>query len=227
MSRGRLEAFSDGVFAVAITLLALNLTVAGPGHGKLINLLGHAWPAFVAYVVSFFTIGVIWVNHRSLFSGLARVDRVLLFLNLLLLLFVVAIPFTTATFAEYLHAGGSNARVAGALYGAVMTGMAVSFGLIFAWALRHDHTIGTMSPKARRTAQLRFGAGTAVYLIATGVSFLSPPAALGCYAAVAAYYVLEHTPGEPAPGETASGGPATGPPAAGEPASGPAAPTSD
>ncbi len=92
MSLGRLEAFSDGVFAVAITLLTLNLTVAGPGHGKLINLLGHARSAFVAYVVSFFTIGVIWVNHRSLFSGLARVDRVLLFLNLLLLLFVVAIP---------------------------------------------------------------------------------------------------------------------------------------
>ncbi|HEY1467142.1 MAG TPA: TMEM175 family protein, partial [Acidimicrobiales bacterium] len=123
MDRGRLESFSDGVFAVAITLLALNLTVAGPGHGRLLDLLGHSWPAFAAYVISFFTIGVIWVNHRSLFSGLGRVDRVLLFLNLLLLLFVVAIPFTTATLADYLTAGGSNAHVAAALYGAVMAGM--------------------------------------------------------------------------------------------------------
>jgi uncharacterized membrane protein len=207
MNRGRLEAFSDGVFAVAITLLALNLTVAGPGHGKLINLLGHAWPAFLAYVVSFFTIGVIWVNHRSLFSGLARVDRVLLFLNLLLLLFVVAIPFTTATLAEYLHPGGSNAQVAAALYGAVMTGMSICFGLIFAWSLRHDHVIGSLAPKSKLTAQLRFGAGTLVYAIATGVSFLSPAVALGCYAAVAAYYVLEHTPGEPALPETTSAEP--------------------
>ena len=218
MSRGRLEAFSDGVFAVAITLLALNLTVAGPGHGKLIILLGHAWPAFVAYVVSFLTIGVMWVNHRSLFSGLARVDRVLLFLNLLLLLFVVAVPFTTATFADYLRAGGSNAKVAAALYGVVMTGTAVSFGLIFAWALGHDHMIESMTPKAQRKAQLRFGAGTAVYLIAIGVSFLSPPAALGCYAVVAAYYVLEHTPGEPAPGEPTAGQPADGGPVSEEPA---------
>ncbi len=194
MDRARLEAFSDGVFAVAITLLALNLTVAGPGHGRLFNLLGHAWPVFAAYVVSFFTIGVIWVNHRSLFSGMARVDRIVLFLNLLLLLFVVAIPFTTATLAQYLQTGGSNAHVAAALYGAVMIGMSISFWLISARALRHDHTIESMTPKAKTAAQLRFGAGTFVYIIATGLAFLSAPVALICYGAVAAYYVVEQTP---------------------------------
>ncbi|HEX4245834.1 MAG TPA: TMEM175 family protein [Acidimicrobiales bacterium] len=197
MDRSRLEAFSDGVFAVAITLLALNLTVAGPGHGRLLHLLGHAWPAFAAYVVSFFTIGVIWVNHRSLFSGLARIDRLLLFLNLLLLLFVVAIPFTTATLADYLTAGGSNAHVAAALYGAVMAGMGISFALIFGWALRRGHMIKTMTAKDRSRAELRFGVGTVVYLIGVGVSFLSAPAALVCYGAVAVYYVLERTPAEP------------------------------
>jgi len=197
MDRGRLESFSDGVFAVAITLLALNLTVAGPGHGRLLNLLGHSWPAFAAYVVSFFTIGVIWVNHRSLFSGLARVDRVLLFLNLLLLLFMVAIPFTTATLSDYLRRGGENAHIAAALYGLVMTGMGISFALIFNWAIRRGLMIETMTKKARRDAQLRFGLGMVVYIIATGVSFLSAPAALVCYGAVAAYYVLEHTPAGP------------------------------
>lgn len=197
MDRGRLESFSDGVFAVAITLLALNLTVAGPGHGRLLNLLGHSWPAFAAYVVSFFTIGVIWVNHRSLFSGLARVDRVLLFLNLLLLLFVVAIPFTTATLSDYLRQTGESAHVAAALYGLVMTGMGISFALIFNWAIRRGLMIETMTKKARRGAQLRFGLGTVVYIIATGVSFLSAPAALVCYGAVVAYYVLEHTPAGP------------------------------
>jgi uncharacterized membrane protein len=194
MDRNRLESFSDGVFAVAITLLALNLTVGGPGHGRLLNLLGHSWPAFAAYVISFFTIGVIWVNHRSLFSGLARVDRVLLFLNLLLLLFVVAIPFTTATLSEYLSRGGPNAHVAAALYGVVMAGMGIGFALIFGWAIRRDLMTQPMTPKSRSAAQLRFGLGTVVYIIAIGVSFLSAPIALACYGAVAAYYVLEHTP---------------------------------
>src|SRR5580704_9166580 len=103
MDRSRLEAFSDGVIAVAITLLALNLTVAGPGHGSsLAQQLHDKWPAFVAYLISFFTIGIIWVNHHALVRTIKTVDRTLLFLNLVLLLFVVAIPFATATVADYL-----------------------------------------------------------------------------------------------------------------------------
>ena len=86
MNSSRLEAFSDGVFAVAITLLALDLTVAGPGHGNgsLAHQLGHHWPSFAAYAVSFFIIGITWVNHHDLFTTFATVDRMLLFLNLLL-----------------------------------------------------------------------------------------------------------------------------------------------
>ena len=68
MDRGRLEAFSDGVFAVAITLLALNLAVGGPRYGPLAHQLADQWPAFVAYLISFFTIGIIWVNHHALVS---------------------------------------------------------------------------------------------------------------------------------------------------------------
>ncbi len=88
MDRGRLEAFSDGVFAVAITLLALNLAVGGPGHGPLLQQLGQHWPTFIAYLISFFTIGIIWVNHHALTTNIRVVNRTLLFLNLLLLLFV-------------------------------------------------------------------------------------------------------------------------------------------
>jgi Endosomal/lysosomal potassium channel TMEM175 len=102
MDRGRLEAFSDGVFAVAITLLALNLAVRGPGYGPLAHQLGDQWPAFVAYLISFFTIGIIWVNHHALVSNIAIVSRLLLFLNLVLLLFVVMVPFATKTVADYL-----------------------------------------------------------------------------------------------------------------------------
>ena len=109
MDRSRLEAFSDGVFAVAITLLALNLVVARPGrHDTLLHQLGTHWPVFVAYLISFFMIGIVWVNHHALVRGIAVVDRTLLFLNLVLLLFVVMIPWATATVANYLAAHGPH-----------------------------------------------------------------------------------------------------------------------
>ena len=99
MDRGRLEAFSDGVFAVAITLLALNLAIGGPSNVTLAAKLADHWPAFAAYAVSFVTIGIIWVNHHALFKNFSEIDRTLLFVNLLLLFFVVSIPFATSTIA--------------------------------------------------------------------------------------------------------------------------------
>jgi uncharacterized membrane protein len=129
---GRLEAFSDGVFAVAITLLALDLAIGGPGahHQTLAsNLAGH-WPAFAAYPVSFATIGIIWVNHHTLFKNFSDVDRTLLFLNLLLLFFVVSIPFATSTIAAYLRSSSANASLAAAIYQGVFEGMSLSFTLL-------------------------------------------------------------------------------------------------
>ena len=122
MSRGRLEAFSDGVFAVAITLLALNLAVKGPGYGTLAHQLAHQWPGYLAYLISFFTIGIIWVNHHTLVANVAVVTRKLLFLNLVLLLFVVLIPVATGTVADYLAEGGFDAKLAVAVYGIVLRG---------------------------------------------------------------------------------------------------------
>src|SRR6201996_4352832 len=117
MDRSRLEAFSDGVFAVAITLLALDLTVAGPtGHGSLTDQLHEKWPAFLAYLISFFMIGIVWVNHHALVRSIIKVDRTLLFLNLVLLLFVVLIPFTTSTEADYFPHNDADARLAMVLY---------------------------------------------------------------------------------------------------------------
>jgi len=131
VDRGRLEAFSDGVFAVAITLLALNLIVPGPGHGALAMQLGDRWPSFVAYLISFFTIGIIWVNHHEFVKNIAVIGRPLLFINLVLLLFVVLIPFATGTMAEYLTAGGQDAHVSMALFAGVYEGMGAAFGWLF------------------------------------------------------------------------------------------------
>jgi uncharacterized membrane protein len=194
VDRGRLEAFSDGVIAVAITLLALNLAVGGPGHGPLLQQLGDRWPAFVAYLISFFTIGIIWVNHHALVDAIVAVDRTLLFLNLLLLLFVVAIPFATATMATYLTDKGQDAHVAMALYAAVFEGMALSFAAIFGWTLGEGRSARPIPPAARPGAWLRFSIGALVYVVAFGLAFVSAPAALALIGLVALYYIFERTP---------------------------------
>jgi uncharacterized membrane protein len=198
MDRGRLEAFSDGVFAVAITLLALNLAVPGPGHGSLARLLGQHWPSLAAYCVSFLTIGIIWVNHHALVGNFSQIDRPLLFLNLLLLFFVVAIPFGTATLADYLRRGGFNASVAAALFQGIFEGMSIAFVLLFWWAIRREHMKVAMTPEASRRAMIRFGIGNVGYIAAIGIAFVSPVISLAISGLVAVYYVFEHTPGRPA-----------------------------
>ena len=200
MDRTRLEAFSDGVFAVAITLLALNLTVAGPGPVRLQHQLWeHRW-SFAAYLLSFFIIGIIWVNHHAVIKSIAVVDRTLLFLNLVLLLFVVLIPFSTATAAQYLPVRGEaeDVKVAMAMYSAVFLGMSVGFSSIFEWTLHGDHRIVPLPPEAHWPARLRFVGGSGVYVVAIVVSLFNAVIAFILIALVAVYYILEHTPTSPA-----------------------------
>jgi uncharacterized membrane protein len=194
MSRGRLEAFSDGVFAVAITLLALNLTVKGPGHGTLAHQLALQWPGYLAYLISFFTIGIIWVNHHTLVANVVVVTRTLLFLNLVLLLFVVLIPVVTGTVADYLAAGGFDAKLAVAVYGIVLTGMSASFAGIAEWSLGEGRTRVPVPPDRRWAARIRFMSGGLVYLVIVGIAFLSAPVALGLSGLVGVYYIFERTP---------------------------------
>jgi uncharacterized membrane protein len=207
VDRTRLEAFSDGVFAVAITLLALNLTVAGPGLQH--QLYEHRW-SFAAYLISFFVIGIIWVNHHVVIKSIAKVDRTLLFLNLVLLLFVVLIPFSTATAAQYLPVGGVDVKVAMAMYSAVFLGMSVGFGLIFEWTLHGDHRTVPLPPQAHWRARLRFVGGSGVYVVAIVVSLFNAIVAFALIALVALYYIVERTPSSPAapdsPGDGAPGG---------------------
>jgi len=191
MSTGRLESFSDGVLAVAITLLSLDLAVSGPGHGTLAHQLAQRWPSLASYVVSFLVIGIIWINHHSLFSNLETIDRVALFLNLLLLLFVVAIPFTTATMAEYLRVGGSDSHVAAALYASVSLGMGLAFAMMFLWSSRHGQFRIALDPSTRRSAFVRFSIGNLAYLLAIGLAFVSAWLTLVIVALVAIYYSFE------------------------------------
>jgi uncharacterized membrane protein len=205
MDRSRLEAFSDGVIAVAITLLALDLTVPGRGHGSLLHQLTEKWPAFLAYLISFLTIGIIWVNHHALVRTIKRVDRTVLFLNLMLLMFVVLIPFTTATVADYLTAGDENSRLAMVLYGGVLVGMSAGFDAMFEWTLHGQRVYEPLPAEQHWAARRRFIGGGLVYVIATIVAVFSPIAAFVIIGLVAVYYIFERTPSSAANGQGGDG----------------------
>jgi uncharacterized membrane protein len=165
----RLETFSDGVFAIAITLLVLELDVPSDTHGDLWHALLEQWPSYLAYLVSFAVIGIIWVNHHGILALVARVDRPLLYLNLLLLLAVAGIPFPTALVAEHLQSPGIDARVATAVYGGWAVLVAVSFNLMWLWivhdrSLIHDH----IDLAALRANTRRFSLGLVVYPLTIG-----------------------------------------------------------
>ena len=193
LSTGRLEAFSDGVFAIAITLLVLDLAVPERGGDRsLASGLGHEWPAYFAYGVSFLVIGIIWINHHALCTLARRVDRRVLFANLFLLLTVSVIPFPTRVLAEYLTADDNDAHVAAALYSATSFAMSVGFTLLFL-ALNRDARL-LRRPIDRATARrslIRFSGGGLVYLALVGLSFVSAVATLAVHGALAVYYCFD------------------------------------
>jgi uncharacterized membrane protein len=196
LGKGRIEAFSDGVFAVAITLLVLDLKVPVGGHDSVARQLGDQWPQAAAYLVSFLVIGIIWVNHHTLMDKLVRVDRGLLFLNLLLLMCVVLIPYPTAVVADYLRRGGWNAKVAVAFYSAVMEAMGLAFSAIYIWAGRHHDLLDESVDVAQHQSALRqFGFGTVAYLGLIALSFVNAEVALGGHFVLAGFYVFDRTAG--------------------------------
>jgi uncharacterized membrane protein len=191
MSLGRIEAFSDGVFAIAITLLVLEIHVPENPENGLGRALVDQWPAYASYVVSFFVIGIIWVNHHAVFDHLARADRPLLFLNLLLLLFVGVLPFPTNLIATYMEHGGADERVAAVVYSGTMTAMGATFGALWSYASRRGRLLGeTLSPSEVSRLTRRFAIGTPVYLLSMLVALVSAPACLALNALLAVYYAL-------------------------------------
>ena len=148
MTTTRLEAFSDGVLAIAITLLVIEIRPPELHEGeRLAHALWAQWPSYLAYLVSFLTIGVIWLNHHRVFTQVARVDGPLLLLNLNLLLWTGLIPFPTAVVAEHLGDGGEAARTASALYSGVLLLMGLAFGALFAWVTHTDRLLHRPPPR--------------------------------------------------------------------------------
>jgi uncharacterized membrane protein len=194
MSTSRLEAFSDGVFAVAITLLVLQFMAPELQSGKLLSALLGQWPQLVTYVASFLTVGVVWVNHHTIFRGLKAVDRTIQFINLVLLLTVVLVPYPTELLGRYLNSG-QNGSVAAAFYALVMTVMAISFQALVAWALTHPNLLRPeVNVRRVRSVVPRFALGLVTYALSIGLAFVSAWLVVALYAGTAIYYAFNQLP---------------------------------
>ncbi|HEV2201518.1 MAG TPA: TMEM175 family protein [Bryobacteraceae bacterium] len=177
----RLEAFSDGVFAIAITLLVLEIKVPhfdGPASSSaLAAALLRQWPSYLALVTSFFTVLIMWVHHHIVFRLVHRADVNLLFVNGLLLLFVSVVPFPTALLAEYL--GTPAAPAACTAYAGFFVGISICFQLLVALAFRVAVLAPDASPTTVRRVRRSYWAGPPLYLLATVIAPFFPLAAIG------------------------------------------------
>ena len=190
MSTSRLESFSDGVIAVAITLLVLFITVP-PHSTHLAHDLGVQWPQYAAYATSFITIGIIWTNHHVMIGRLARADHSILMLNLVLLLTIGVIPFGTSLLATYLKQG-HGANLAAGIYAGILLIMSLAFSVLNRQILlrRPQLLKDELSLEHRRRILSRGISGLIPYVAATALAVVSPYATLAVCAGVGAFYAL-------------------------------------
>ena len=202
--KARVEAFSDGVLAIAITLLVLELRVPTSTPDGLAHALAQEWSSYAAYLLSFVVIGIMWVNHHAMFNRITKVDRPLLLLNLHLLLWIAVLPFPTALVARFIR-HGHDARVAMAVYSGVMTATSVAWALLWLWITRDARLLHRdIDPRAARASTRRFTAGLFVYAVTVAVSFASPVLALVLHFVIAGYYVFDQL-AQPQPASPAAG----------------------
>jgi len=179
---GRLEAFSDGVFAVAITLLVLDLQVPKLGEHAtamaVASALAHDWPSYMAFVTSFFTVLILWVSHHSIFQLVQKTSARLLFANGLLLMLTTVVPFTTSLVTEYLRYPA--AKLACAVYGGVFVLMSLAFSLLW-YGVLGDRKLLKPDASAEVVARINrnYRLGTPAYLLATLGAFVSPYVTIG------------------------------------------------
>ena len=181
--------FSDGVIAIAITLLVLQIRVPQSEQGDLLDALLDQWPSYIAFIISFVVIGIMWVSHHSMFERIATVDRRLLFLNLMLLLGIAFLPFPTALLATYVQDGGHNASISAAIYSGTMCLIGVFFYFMWVHLERRPHLLveGITIEQIRRAEQKSL-VGPIVYGLSIGVAFISAWACFVIYGMIAIYF---------------------------------------
>ena len=182
----RMETYSDGVFAIAATLLVLEFTVTT--DQDLGTQLLHLWPSYLAYLTSFITIGIIWMNHHHAVSLMARTDRTFLFINNLLLLTVAFLPFPTKLVAQFLQEDGEKA--AALTYAATFVLMSVIYNAWWRYASGGRRLIADGVPdSALRAISRAFDPGVPMYAAVFVLAFFSPLAAVLLTFAIAAFYL--------------------------------------
>jgi uncharacterized membrane protein len=191
VGKERLETFADGVFAIAATLLILNVELPDEG-ASLRHELVHLWPAYAAYAVSFLVIGVIWVNHHAILNLVGHTDRTFLFVNVVFLLAVAFLPFPTRVLANNLRAG--DAKTAAVFYG--LTSIAMSIGFLAVWL--YCSRIGRLladdaDPRVVSGITRSFLPGAPLYVLATLSCLISAWLGAALYAALALFYVASST----------------------------------
>ena len=186
----RLETFADGVFAIAITLLVLGIAVPA-ADVPLGEALTGLWPAFLAYAVSFLTIGIAWANHHQLFTLIGRSNMTFAFINVVFLMVIAFLPFPTELVAERL-ASGVDAQLATLLYGATWTAIAVMFNVVWLYAsggggrlLKPD-----IEDRVREVGARGYQYAPVGYLAVTLLAFISPLLSLAAILVYAIYWIL-------------------------------------
>ena len=186
METARLETFSDGIFAFAATLLVLNVHESS---GSVSHGLVHAWPSYAAYAISFLTIGIIWANHHTVFSQIARVNRTFLMINVVFLMVVAFSPFSTHILAQSMRSG---AEAGGVEYGITFTAMSICYAVLWFYASRHGRLLrDDADPRTVSGISRSFAPGAAMYALATLSSLISDYVATALFAAIAIFYVFE------------------------------------
>jgi uncharacterized membrane protein len=187
VNTSRLETFSDGVFAIAATLLILNVHVTGAHLGQA---LGRAWPNYAAYAVSFLTIGIMWANHHGVFSQIDKVDRTFLMINIFFLMAVAFVPFPTVLVAEHLRQ--SDLEDAALAYGFTLTVTASVYNVLWFYAMAGKRLLrDDADPQVVSGITRSFLPGPWIYLTATLVAFWKPTVSIVLYAAITAFYMFE------------------------------------
>ncbi len=189
----RLETFADGVFAIAITLLILEVKVPSVAGARLGAAVAHQWPSYAGYVVSFLTIGVMWVNHHHMFKLIERTSHGFLMTNVVFLMTIAFLPWPTALVAEYIR-DPSGRTVATVVYGLTMTAIAIMFNVVWRYASGRGALLGQeVDPAAVARTRRSYLMGPIVYATATLVALANPFISLSIFAALAVYWLLPGT----------------------------------
>jgi uncharacterized membrane protein len=186
---GRLEAFSDGVFAIAVTLLVLDIAVSGDASRDLLGAIAHLWPSYLAYAVSFSTIGAAWLAHNAITEYLERADAAFVRLNLLLLLTISFLPFPTRLVADYIRQSGAE-RVAVTFYGITLLLSTTLLLVLWRYAVRAKLVRPDLGDEEIELLTQRLTPGTAGYVVLIVSGLFLPTVAVIGYLAIALYYII-------------------------------------